>query len=152
MQIIQAGLQDAARLALLNKRLIEDEQSDNPMSVAELEGRMRGFLRGEYHAYLFSEGGETVGYALIRHTALADHRRLYALCLGGLDHDVRGLPDHRGHPVPRPAPRLAAHRGVRADRRDGPLWPPGQHPAALEARGEPPGLPENHRDLPEDAA
>ena len=69
MQIIQAGLQDAARLALLNKRLIEDERSDNPMCVAELESRMLDFLRGEYHAYLFSEGGETVGYALVRHTS-----------------------------------------------------------------------------------
>lgn len=82
MQIIQAGLQDAARLALLNKRLIEDEQSDNPMSVAELEGRMRGFLGGEYHAYLFSEGGETVGYALVRHTSTPLYLRQFYIDRG----------------------------------------------------------------------
>ena len=79
MQIIQAGLQDAARLALLNKRLIEDERSDNPMCVAELESRMLGFLRGEYHAYFFSEDGETVGYALVRHTATPLYLRQFSI-------------------------------------------------------------------------
>ena len=68
MMIIQCTSQDIQTLAVLNKRLIEDEKSDNPMSPDELEKRMTDFLSSEYNAYFFKEAEEIVGYALIRHT------------------------------------------------------------------------------------
>jgi len=39
-----AGSDDVRLLAQMNKRLIEDEGSRNPMSTPELEQRMRGWL------------------------------------------------------------------------------------------------------------
>ena len=51
MQVIKCSVQDAPALASLNKRLIDDEKSDNPMNQEELEVRMEGFLRGEYHHF-----------------------------------------------------------------------------------------------------
>lgn len=56
---------DLPVLAQLNKRLIDDEQSTNRLSVNELELRMRAWLNsGEYDALLFDETGHTVAYAL----------------------------------------------------------------------------------------
>ena len=69
MDIIKCGMGDIPRLAIMNKMLIEDEQSDNPMNVEELQDRMTGFLSGDYSAYFFSEQDEIIGYALIRHTS-----------------------------------------------------------------------------------
>ena len=60
---------DIPQLAFFNKQLIEDEKSDNPMSLPELENRMRWFLETEYTAYFFCAEEDVVGYALIRHTA-----------------------------------------------------------------------------------
>ena len=68
MLIIQCTSQDIHTLAVLNKRLIEDEKSNNPMSLEELENRMTTFLATEYNAYFFKEAEEIIGYALIRHT------------------------------------------------------------------------------------
>lgn len=61
-----ATLDDTPLLAQLNKQLIEDEGHSNPMTVPELEVRMRGWLAGEYQAILFAEGGVVVAYALYR--------------------------------------------------------------------------------------
>ncbi len=69
MQIIPCTPHDVPQLAAMNKRLIEDEKSDNPMDLAQLEDRMRGFLSGEYAAFFFRDAGEVVGYALVRRTA-----------------------------------------------------------------------------------
>ena len=68
---------DAPALAAMNGRLIEDERHVNPMSLPELEARMRGWLeRGEYRAALFyaeseaahaateAEPGVPAGYVL----------------------------------------------------------------------------------------
>ena len=68
MQIVKCTDQDIHTLAVLNKRLIEDEKSDNPMNTEELENRMASFLTGEYNAYFFKEADEIIGYALVRHT------------------------------------------------------------------------------------
>lgn len=57
---------DAAALAAMNMRLIEDEGSDNPMNLVQLEQRMRDFLMGEYSAFFFENEGQTVGYALVK--------------------------------------------------------------------------------------
>ena len=69
MEIIKCGMEDTPRLAAMNKKLIEDEQSDNAMNIEELQNRMAGFLSGDYSAYFFSEQDEIIGYALIRHTS-----------------------------------------------------------------------------------
>ncbi len=65
MKIQICTISDAAKLAEMNKRLIEDEKSDNPMTVPELTARMAGFLNGEYTAYFFIEEKTVVGYALV---------------------------------------------------------------------------------------
>src|SRR5678815_350483 len=61
-----ATLDDCPRLAELNHQLIRDEGHRNPMTVAELEQRIRGWLAGEYRAVLFEDAGEVVAYALFR--------------------------------------------------------------------------------------
>ena len=61
-----ATREDAPEIARLNKQLIDDEASDNPMTVAELTQRMSGFLQSEYTAALFHDGDSTVAYALYR--------------------------------------------------------------------------------------
>ena len=67
MLIKECTEQDVSQLALMNKHLIEDEKSNNPMGVAELEGRMREFISGDYNAYFFIEDEIILGYALIKH-------------------------------------------------------------------------------------
>ena len=70
-----AGSDDVRLLAQMNKRLIEDEGSRNPMSTPELEQRMRGWLDGGWNVDLFVEsrampggqvdvGNPVVGYAV----------------------------------------------------------------------------------------
>ena len=57
MLVIKCTGQDIHTLAVLNKRLIEDEKSDNPMSPEELENRMKACRTDEYNALLFQRGG-----------------------------------------------------------------------------------------------
>jgi GNAT superfamily N-acetyltransferase len=57
---------DCALLAELNHQLIRDEGHRNPMTVPELEERMKGWLSGEYRAVLYEEDGKVVAYALFR--------------------------------------------------------------------------------------
>jgi len=64
-----ATLKDTARLAEWNHQLIQDEGHRNPMNVAQLEKRMRGWLKKEYRAVIFEEEGEWVAYALYREEA-----------------------------------------------------------------------------------
>ena len=66
MNIIKCSREDIPQLAIFNKRLIEDEKSDNPMSVSELEKRMDDFLKTEYDAYFFEADSAIVGYALVK--------------------------------------------------------------------------------------
>ena len=68
MQIQKCTLENVPLLAQMNKRLIEDEKSTNPMTVAELEERMHCFLGTEYSAYFFIEDSCVVGYALVKDT------------------------------------------------------------------------------------
>lgn len=77
MQIRECSNQDVPQLAVMNKHLIEDEKSNNPMSVEELEQRMQGFLNGEYKAYLFTEDETVLGYALVRHTSIPLYLRQF---------------------------------------------------------------------------
>ena len=66
MKIILCSACDVPKLAEMNKYLIEDEKSDNPMQLVELEHRMSEFLDTDYNAYFFVEENEVVGYALVR--------------------------------------------------------------------------------------
>ena len=66
MKIIRCSKEDIPQLAVYNKQLIEDEKSDNPMSVPELEKRMENFLNTEYDAYFFEVDKAIVGYALVK--------------------------------------------------------------------------------------
>lgn len=68
MKIEKCTLKDIPRLAALNKQLIEDEKSDNPMNMSELEERMTGFLSSEYEAYFFVAEEKVIGYALVKNT------------------------------------------------------------------------------------
>jgi predicted acetyltransferase len=60
----RATLNDCARLAELNHQLIRDEGHRNPMTVPELEQRMKSWIASEYTAVIFEEGGAEVAYAL----------------------------------------------------------------------------------------
>jgi GNAT superfamily N-acetyltransferase len=55
---------DLPVLAAMNKALIEDEGSRNPMTLFELERRMEMWLRGEWNVDLLLDGAETVGYGI----------------------------------------------------------------------------------------
>ena len=45
MQLQKCSIQDAGKFALFNKQLIEDEKSDNPMDLNELERIFRNRVR-----------------------------------------------------------------------------------------------------------
>lgn len=53
-------------LARLNRELIEDEGHRNPMTVRQLEARMRQWLECEYRVALFECEGRVVAYVLYR--------------------------------------------------------------------------------------
>ena len=55
---------DLPLLAQMNKRLIEDEGSRNPMSLDQLAERMRGWLLGDWEVKLFATDAGVVGYAV----------------------------------------------------------------------------------------
>jgi predicted acetyltransferase len=61
-----ATLGDCRALAELNHQLIRDEGHRNPMTVPELDQRMRSWLAGEYQAVIFEADGGIVAYALFR--------------------------------------------------------------------------------------
>ena len=64
-----ASIVDYGMLALWNSQLIQDEGHRNPMTLIQLEERMRSWLSlGEYRAVIFEDGGEQVAYALFRET------------------------------------------------------------------------------------
>lgn len=79
MNIIKCGLKDVEVLAMLNKQLIDDEKSDNPMSVEELEERMRGFLTSDYEAYFFEADADIAGYALVKTTCTPLYLRQFMI-------------------------------------------------------------------------
>ena len=79
MEIKKCTLDDVSQLAGLNKQLIEDEKSNNPMSIDELEERMKGFLNSEYDAYFFLIDEIVVGYALVKNTCTPLYLRQFLI-------------------------------------------------------------------------
>lgn len=66
MEVRHAGESDVALLADINRQLIEDEWNGDPMSLEQLENRMRRWLaEGDYQALLFLESGTAVAYSLV---------------------------------------------------------------------------------------
>lgn len=80
MKIRKCNRDDIPQLAVFNKQLIEDEKSDNPMSVPELEERMAGFLNAEYDTYFFEKDCVVVGYALVKKTCTPLYLRQFFIC------------------------------------------------------------------------
>jgi GNAT superfamily N-acetyltransferase len=62
----RATINDAPLLAPMNKRLIEDEGSTNPMGLPQLESRLRQWLSAEWRGELFLHDTTIVGYAIYR--------------------------------------------------------------------------------------
>ena len=80
MNIVKCASADAGRLAVLNRQLIEDEGSDNRMTLDGLEARMKGFLETDYDAYFFTENGDVIGYALVNTKAVPLYLRQFFVC------------------------------------------------------------------------
>ena len=57
---------DVRALAGMNRQLIEDEGSHNPMSLRDLEARMMGWITEGWDILLILREGETAGYCLYR--------------------------------------------------------------------------------------
>jgi len=74
--------EDAPALARMNHQLIQDEGHRNPMTVSELEHRMRRWLEGEYTAVLFEQAGDMVSYALFRSEDNAIYLRQFFVTRG----------------------------------------------------------------------
>ncbi len=79
MNVRKCELKDVEMLAILNKQLIDDEKSDNPMNVKELEERMKGFLATDYQAYFFEVDDNIVGYALVKTTCTPLYLRQFLI-------------------------------------------------------------------------
>ena len=60
----KAGEADLPLLARLNRALIEDEGSRNPMMLEELQQRMGGLLKDGWQIDLFCRESDVLGYAL----------------------------------------------------------------------------------------
>lgn len=69
MEFVQAKIGDYLILGEMNKRLIQDEGHANPMTVAQLQERMKRWLESDYSAYLFLSDGQIAGYCLYRDEA-----------------------------------------------------------------------------------
>ena len=50
------------------------------MNVEQLRERMQGFILSDYRAFLFENGSETIGYALVDHTRKPLYLRQFFIC------------------------------------------------------------------------
>jgi ribosomal protein S18 acetylase RimI-like enzyme len=78
----EATAEDLPLLAELNLQLIQDQRSSNPMSVGELQERMRVWLAGEYRAVVFEIGSEPVAYGVFRPADGDIHLRQFFVARG----------------------------------------------------------------------
>ena len=61
-------MERVAELAELNRQLRDDEGYPDPMTHAQLVGRMKNWLQDGYRCYLARQDGSTVGYCMFRET------------------------------------------------------------------------------------
>lgn len=66
MKYVKAGEDHIDLLVRMNRHLIQDERSSNPMSDRQLRHRMLNFLQSNFEAYISFRGEEPVGYVLYR--------------------------------------------------------------------------------------
>jgi ribosomal protein S18 acetylase RimI-like enzyme len=66
--IRKAAESDAKLLAQMNKALIHDEGSRNPMTIQQLEERMRGWIMSDWEVEVLQKGTTIIGYAVYRLT------------------------------------------------------------------------------------
>lgn len=66
MEYRLASVGDASVLGRLNADLIRGESHRNPVTVAVLKDRMRGWLEDEYEAAVCESDGAPIGYVLYR--------------------------------------------------------------------------------------
>ncbi len=64
--IRKAELSDADLLAQMNKHLIEDEGSRNPMNISQITDRMKNILSGDWKAVIISKESEDIGYLVYK--------------------------------------------------------------------------------------
>jgi len=83
---------DLPLLAQMNKRLIEDEGSRNPMSLDQLADRMRGWLRGGWEVRLLATDAGVAGYAVYqtRHDEYFPDQTLVYLRQFYIEREMRG--------------------------------------------------------------
>lgn len=55
---------DLPLLAQMNKRLIEDQGSRNPMSLEQLQARLQNWLHSDWHIDFFEDTNTLVGYVV----------------------------------------------------------------------------------------
>lgn len=67
LRLQSAGIADLRILAEMNKQLIEDEKSSNPMGIKELEERMAEFLKSSWEIDLIMRETKIIGYALYQY-------------------------------------------------------------------------------------
>ena len=97
---------DVPVLAPMNHLLIRDEGHRNPMTLSQLEERMRAWPGGEYQAVIFEDQARPVGYALFKQEPEWVYLRQFFV-----------QPERRRHGVGRAAMRwLLAHAWKRAVR------------------------------------
>ncbi|MGM0882947.1 MAG: N-acetyltransferase family protein [Bacillota bacterium] len=58
---------DLKLLAQMNKELIQDEGSRNPMTIEQLEERMDGWILGEWEVEIIEKDNNIIGYAVYKH-------------------------------------------------------------------------------------
>ncbi len=68
----QATLDDVHQLATMNRELIQDENSSNPMSLEQLQERMKQFISGDWQGLIFMHQEVAVGYTLLQHRDAED--------------------------------------------------------------------------------
>ncbi len=67
LSLRSAGNSDLQILAEMNKQLMEDEKSSNPMGIRELEERMREFLESNWAIDLIMKEAKIIGYTLYKY-------------------------------------------------------------------------------------
>lgn len=74
LRLQSARKEELQILAEMNKQLIEDEKSSNPMGIQELEERMREFLESHWEIDLLMKEATIIGYVLYQYQEGSFHR------------------------------------------------------------------------------
>jgi len=64
IELRKATINDISALAEMNRQLIEDERSRNPLNVRQLELRMQSWLDGSWSAIMIYKNDNLIGYLL----------------------------------------------------------------------------------------